>query len=425
MTLAMGMGAVELRAQEPKPAAKAGDAPAGPPVNCAIIGLGARGKEMLESLAKMGAASAPVVAICDTYTAPVFMKKAQEVVPAAKFYDDYKKVLDDKTVQAVFVATPSHKHKQIVLDALQAGKHVYCEAPLATDLDEAKVIAQAALAAKPLFQAGLQARANGQNRHVRKFVQSDAIGKLASGRGQFHKKGAWKRVAPTDERQRELNWRLHKDTSSGLAGEEGIYLIDTASWYVKQKPVSVTGFGSRVAYNGGEEGMEIPNVVQVVVEYPDNFLFNCDLALVNSFDDIFETFVGDLGAILLRDQRAWMFKEPDAPLVGWEVFARKDDYSFGNIANGTGVRIGSGIALVADATKQLALGKQPGEVGTDVSSTALYQAMDSFLGSIRKNEKPECDAKEGYNATVVAHKANDAVLSGTKYVFKKEDFDLS
>ena len=56
-------------------------------------------------------------------------------------YDDYKRALDDKSVQAVYVATPSHKHFQIIKDAIAAGKHVYCEMPLASELEEAKAIA--------------------------------------------------------------------------------------------------------------------------------------------------------------------------------------------------------------------------------------------------------------------------------------------
>src|SRR5205085_1895633 len=101
--------------------------PAGPPISCGVIGLGAQGKEILGSLAKTG--YMPVTAVCDTYSSPPWLKKATESAPTATVVQDYRKILDDKTIKAVFVATPSHKHKQIVLDALAAGKHVYCEAP--------------------------------------------------------------------------------------------------------------------------------------------------------------------------------------------------------------------------------------------------------------------------------------------------------
>jgi predicted dehydrogenase len=421
MSLAMTAGAVEIVAAAD---AKDDDKPKGPPINCAVIGLGDRGREMLTAMAKLGPGSAPVVKICDTYTAAGFVNRSKKIVPTAEFVDDYRKALDDKQVQAVFIATPSHLHKQIALDALAAGKHVYCETPLASSIEDAKAIAQAAVAAKPMFQSGLQLRSNMQYLHVLKFIRSSVLGDVAGGRAQFHKKNAWHRLGPTDERNKEMNWRLHKETSSGLLGEEGIYLIDTASWYFKALPLSVTAFGQQVNYKGGEEGMELPNTVQAVVEYPNNLHYMVDLTLVNSFDDVYSTFLGSECALMLRDQRAWMFKETDSTLLGWEVFARKDDMSIGDAAAGSGVKIATGIALVADATKQLALGKQPGQVGTDVSHTSLYQALDTFLNSIRQDKKPECGALEGYQATVVANKANEAVMTGNKIVFDKSWFTL-
>ncbi|GDX40060.1 hypothetical protein LBMAG21_03520 [Armatimonadota bacterium] len=134
--------------------------------------------------------------------------------------------------------------------------------------------------------------------------------------------------------------------------------------------------------------------------------------------------IGTMATVLVRDQRGWMFKEVDSPLLGWEVFARKDDYSIGSIANGTGDKVGTGIALVADATKQIALGKDPGKIGTDVSKTALYQSIEVFLEGIRKDKKPPVTPLDGYRATVIAIKSNEAVVNGSKISFQKEWFEL-
>jgi len=131
---------------------------------------------------------------------------------------------------------------------------------------------------------------------------------------------------------------------------------------------------------------------------------------------------------MLRDLRGWMFRESDAELLGWEVFARKDPLAIGKPENKTGITVATGIALVADATKQLALGKQPGEVGTDVVKSALYQSCRVFLNSIREGKRsfakpPTKDRptptvapgyQEGYVATVVAIKANEAVTKNTR-----------
>jgi predicted dehydrogenase len=114
-----------------------------------------------------------------------------------------------------------------------------------------------------------------------------------------------------------------------------------------------------------------------------------------------------------------MFKETDSPLLGWEVYARKDKLGIGEDTTGTG------IALVADATKLIAQGKQPGEVGQDVTKTALYQALSAFLDSIHTGKKPAAGPLEGYQATLIASKAHEAVMTGSKITFQKEWFDLA
>jgi FlaA1/EpsC-like NDP-sugar epimerase len=117
-TLMTMLGGVELRAAEaPGAPAKA----AGPKVKCGIIGLGSWGREILGTLQRQ--AEAEIVSLCDTYG--VMLRRAAGNVPSAASSDDYRKMLEDKSVQAVFIATPSHLHKDIVIAALQAGKHVY------------------------------------------------------------------------------------------------------------------------------------------------------------------------------------------------------------------------------------------------------------------------------------------------------------
>src|SRR5262245_39620583 len=243
-TLMMMMGGVPLRAQDKPQAGDSAPEPerhAGPPVKCAVIGCGAQGREILSGLAKLP--NAPVVAICDTYATPGFIKRAKEFAPKAESVEDYTKVLANKDVQAVFVATPSHQHREIAVAAIKAGKHVYCEAPLANTIEDARTIAQAAKAAtKVNFQPGLQLRADPQRHFLLQFIRSGALGKTIKGRAQWHKKQSWRRPGPTSEREKEVNWRLQNETSLGLVGEVGIHQLDVGSWFINARPVSVTGF---------------------------------------------------------------------------------------------------------------------------------------------------------------------------------------
>ncbi|MDE2125997.1 MAG: Gfo/Idh/MocA family oxidoreductase [Armatimonadetes bacterium] len=411
--LTAAAGGFMVEELQPEPAHANTAAPAA--VNCAVIGLGPRGREITAALAKQDGIS--VSYVCDSYSVPAFIKHATDIVPQAQAVADYKQVLSSAAVQAVFVATPSHEHKQIVLDALSAGKHVYCEAPLASDLDDAKSIAQAGAAAKTIFQTGLQYRANKQHHHVLGFIRSLALGTICEGRSQWRKKTSWHVVAPTDAREQELNWRLHKSTSSGLPGEVGIHQIDIATWFLNAPPLKVTGHGDIMFWKS--EGLEVPDTVQLIFEYPNSVRYIFDGTLVSSFDGASDVFMGSDCSILVRDQRAWMFKEIDSPLLGWEVYARKDKLAIGDEVDGTGV------ALVADATKLLAQGVQPASVGTDVSQTALFKSVAAFINSVRTGAKPDADAAVGYQATVIARKAHDASMTGSTVVFDPTMFSLT
>lgn len=398
------LASAEAFAQEAAP-----KVPAGPPVGCAVIGLGKQGREIVSKLARVPGAQ--VAAICDTY--PAFLNRSRDAAPKAVPVADYRQALERKDVSSVFVATPSHQHKEIVLAALQAGKHVYCEAPIAHTVDDARTIAAAALKSGLTFSGGQQFRSNPQHLHVLKFIRGSVLGRPALARAQWHKKSSWRLAAPNPEREREINWRLRKESSPGLMGEIGIHSVDTVNWFWRNMPVSVQGFGGVLFH---QDGRTVADTVQCVFEYPGGARFLYDSTLVNSFDSSYELLMGDQAAVLLRGERAWLFKEADAALEGWEVYARKEP-----------VGDETGIALVADATKILALGKIPGKDGSTLEpgKDALYYAVEAFLECVRTKKPTVCGPREALQATVTALKANEAVQTGSKVVYQKEWFELA
>ncbi len=107
-----------------------------------------------------------------------------------------------------------------MLAALQAGKHVYCEAPLASSIEDARVIAQAAKAAIKLnFQTGLQLRSDERTNYVyNNFIRVGAAGSRSSAADNGTKKTSW-RPTPNPDREKEMNWRLSSATSGGLMGK--------------------------------------------------------------------------------------------------------------------------------------------------------------------------------------------------------------
>jgi len=435
--LMTAMGGVAItRSQEAKPAATE-EKFSGPPVNCAIIGCGQQGRDILTNLSLVQRAN--VTAICDTY--PAYLTRAGKQAPKAAKVTEYKQILDDKNVHAVIVATPTHLHKDIVLQALQAGKHVYCEAPLAHTVEDARAIAKAAKAAsKSYFQAGLQQRSDPEIVHILNFVRAGAAGTAFLARSQYHKKHSWRRSSPNPDFEKALNWRLKKETSVGLVGEIGIHNIDAAGWFLNGRPTAATGFGSTILW---DDGRDVPDTTQSVIEYPRGARMLYDATLANSFDAEYDMYYGTNATVMLRDRRGWMFKEVDSPLLGWEVYARKETF-FKEV----------GIVLAANATKLAAQGEnalidtqvatqgslyyalEAFVVNSDITQTGVndfttnfgaddLSALGDYLKDLSKNHLPAAGWKEGYEATVIAIKAHEAVMKGGKVELPNELYDVA
>lgn len=427
------LGGVPLVAQRPAGAAE--EKPAGPKVKCAVIGLGAWGREIVTTLLRLPQADLAV--ICDTY--PASVKRTANLAPAAKTTEDYQTILADKDITAVIIATPTHLHTEIAVAALKAGKHVYCEAPLAHSVEEARTIATAARDTfRRVFQPGLQNRSDPQVHFLLPFIRSGAAGNLASVRAQWNKKQSWRSTSPNPDREKALNWRLDKALSLGLIGEVGIHQIDQVTWFLNQTPKSVLGFGSLAQWS---DGREVPDTVQAVFEYPGGLRLGYDATLASSFEAEYEIYYGSDAAVMVRDNnKAWMFKEVDAPLLGWEVYAKKDQFYKE-----------TGISLRMDASKQKSILTKPEDEAAD-QKTPLSFALESFLGNAAEISnavedfistygdsdaaamkktlgeitlRPAATWKEGYDATILALKANQAIVKGEKVSFQKEWFELA
>ncbi|HEX5223202.1 MAG TPA: Gfo/Idh/MocA family oxidoreductase [Verrucomicrobiae bacterium] len=439
-TLMTMMGGVQLLAQ-PTTAVDPGMTLDLPRVKVGLIGLGPWGREILDQLGRLE--QADVAAICDNY--PTMLRRGSSKAPSAAAIEDYKAVLDNKDIQAVIVATPSHQHKEIAIGALKAGKHVYCEAPLAATVEDAKEIALAAKnSVGQVFQSGLQMRSSPQRLFLLPFIRAGALGSPVMARSQWHKKQSWRTASPNPEREKAANWRLNRRTSPGLVGEIGIHALDQAAWYFNTEPVAVSGSGSTMLW---KDGRDVPDTIQLVVEYPGGLRLNYDASLASSFDGEYELLSGSEATVMMRcdnvgKEAAWMFKEVDSAVLGWEVYARKDSFYKE-----------TGIVLAAGSSKQTALADQPeAETAVATAPPPLYHALKAFLancsevGTAVDNFKSMFDAndkaalaaslrsvsfspfagyQEGFAATVLGLKANEAVNNNRRIELKQEWFELA
>lgn len=367
------------------------------PVALGVIGLGPWGREIVATASRVP--SVRIACVADTY-AP-FVKRSAEIAPAALAVTDVRQMLDSREVEAVVIATPTPTHAPLVAAALDAGKHVYCEAPLAASIADAEAIVAAAAAAPTrVFQGGLQGRANALYRHVSQFVRSGVLGDVALVNAQWNRRESWRRAGPTPEREEALNWRLRAD-SPGLFGEVSIHQIDLMLQYLDAAPGAVTACGSIAAWR---DGRAAPDTVTCVFEFPKQTRAAFRATLASSFGGAYVAFQGSNSSLLMKEARSWLVKEADSPLLGWEVYARKET-----------VHEETGIAMVADATKLLEAGKEPGKEGpVEPSSTPLMLALEGFASSIRNGTAPLCSARDAFTATVVALRANEAVARGTR-----------
>jgi len=439
-TLMTMLGGVELFAQTNTAPEGQAKAPA-VKIKVGVIGLGAWGREIINTLTRLPQASPPIeaeiVAICDTY--PASLKRIASAAPGAEQVADYKVILANKDIKAVIVATPSHQHKEVVLAALKAGKHVYCEAPLANTIEEAREIALAAKAAKQLvFQCGLQMRSDPQRHFLLPFIRSGALGKTVMARAQWHKKTNWRSASPNPDREKALNWRLNKATSLGLVGEQGIHQIDQEGWFMNALPTAVTGWGS---INVWKDDRDVPDTVQAVFEFPSDVRMTWDAALANSFEGDYEVLYGSDAAVMMREGKAWMFKEVDSPLLGWEVYAPKTTFYKE-----------TGIVLAAGSSKPPPVDAQGQPIQPDpLTTTPLFAALGNFLRNAVDLSAAAEDYKasygtddveglveqlgkvprraaagylEGFQAVVTAVKANEAILGAKRIELKPEWYEL-
>ena len=117
-----------------------------------------------------------IVAICDIDTARA--KKVQELVPHAKFYQDWRELLEKEAIDSVNVSTPDHMHAAITMTALEKGCHVYCQKPLTHDIYEARMIGAKAAETGLVTQMGTQLTSMTAERIAVEWIKSETIGKI-------------------------------------------------------------------------------------------------------------------------------------------------------------------------------------------------------------------------------------------------------
>jgi predicted dehydrogenase len=268
-------------------------------VNVGFIGVGARAQQILEDCKNVPGLE--VVAICDAYKGRL-ERALERTGGRAKIYPNHKELLAAKDVDAVFVVTPDHLHKAHVLDALAAGKDVYCEKPLTYTIPEGLEIIAAANKTGRIVQVGSQGVSSAAQQKAREIIASGKLGQITMVRATNHRNsasGAWIYPIPPDASPETVNWemfqghlkkipysperffrwRCYSDYSGGIATDLYVHLITTIHYVMNaQAPDTVMAMGQLYRW---KESRDVPDTLNALLQYPDGFVVNLSATFNN------------------------------------------------------------------------------------------------------------------------------------------------
>jgi predicted dehydrogenase len=291
-------------------------------IRLGIIGPGARGTEILRDA--LDCANTECVGVADIYTRR--LEDSKKLAPVAKTYLDYRYLLEDKSIDAVLIATPQHLHAEHFTAALDAGKHVYQEKTMAFTVEHAKKMRAAyQRAGKRIVQIGHQSCSSGQVTDATSFLNTGNVGKITAihahmYRNTPHGKPQWSRpvfpdmtpeniiwksflggAPPHDfDANRYANWRFYWDYSGGNVYENLCHQL--SFWYKVMSlkvPKAVTMTGGIYLW---KDGREVPDTMNVSMEHPEEILFSWDSGFGNNQLGSSEDVLGTDGTISKSQQ---------------------------------------------------------------------------------------------------------------------------
>ncbi len=262
-------------------------------LNIAVIGVRGQGAGHVRGYA--GRHNCVVTHICDTDSSVVggpiqAAAKAQGVEP--RYVQDLRRIMDDRSIHAVSIATPNHWHALAAIWAIQAGKDVYVEKPVSHNVSEGRRIVEFARHHNKIVQTGTQIRSQPGIRQAIEFVRNGGLGKIQVARGLCYKSrgsigsagqdggnipatldynlwcGPAPRQNPLRRTRLHYDWHWVWDYGNGDLGNQGIHQMDVARWGLGKNELSrsVLGLGGRFSYT--DDG-ETPNTEICLFDYDD------------------------------------------------------------------------------------------------------------------------------------------------------------
>ena len=382
-------------------------------VRVACVGVRGQGRVHVSRYGAMP--NVEVAAICDIdesvqRSCVAEMEKAGKKRPAV--YSDIRKLLEDKSIDAVSIATPNHHHTLQTVWACQAGKDVYVEKPCSHDMFEARQIAAAARKYNRLVQHGTNSRSS-IAREAIKHVHDGLIGDVYMARGLCFKwrdtigrKAAepvppgvnydlWLGPAPEHEftqNRFHYNWHWFWDYGNGDLGNQGIHQVDVCRWGLGVKyPTKVSATGGHFMF---DDDQETPNTLNASFEFDDNGKKKMMIFEVRHWMSNHESGIGEDGS--KPNTVGAVFYGPKGRLAIWdEDHGRYQSY------------------LGRDA--------EPGPSGEDIGNN-----WANFIAALRTRKQEDLNApiEEGAISTMLVHLANISYRVGRTLNFDPATYSV-
>lgn len=337
----------------------------------------------------------------------------QEKKPGTAF--DLRKVLDDKDIDVVSIATPNHWHALATIWAVQNGKHVYVEKPCAHNIFEGRKMVEAARKYNRIVQVGFQNRSIGNVMKAIKFIHEGGLGDIYMARGLCFKPrdsfgiaedsqppeglhyDLWLGPAPYkpyNEKRLHYNWHWHWDTGNGDIGNQGPHQFDIARWGMNKNehPVKVSSSGGYFKFKDCSQ--ETPNTQTATFGYADGKILQFEVrGLYTAGEAGLDVKIGNL----FYGTEGWMELNGST----WRTFMGRDNEP--GPSSESEEESGSSLGYLA----------APGGGGH-------YQ---NLLAAIRSGNKEDltCDIEEGYMSTVLPLLANISYRTGRNLIFDGEN----
>ncbi len=375
-------------------------------INVGLIGCKGMGFSDLSSMLKISEIS--VIALCDVDESVLKARTADLEKAGIKkpmWYRDYRKLLENKDIDVVIIGTPDHWHCLQLTDALQAGKDVYCEKPIANSIQEANIMLNYVGASNRMVQIGQWQRSQPHFVDAIDFVHSGKLGNIRLAKAWAYQ--GWMKpvpvlsdvavpegvdykmwLGPAPERpfnpnRFHFNFRWFWDYAGGLMTDWGVHLIDYALYGMKAgTPKSVMALGGKFAYP--DDASETPDSLQTVFEY-------------DGFSILWEHATGIDGGNYGRNHGIAFIGNNGTLVVdrnGWEVIPEEEFQGWGK----------EGIP------KMEAISYDKGDAsGLDLHTVNFIEAVKS-----RDASKLNAPIKVGYDAALVSHMGNVAFKTGNR-----------